>query len=89
MNIWGYGEVMVELLAGYRAEVALGLIIALFAMFVWEKYPADVTAAGGAAIFIVLGFVPPEKAMAVFSNSAPIVIGALGVVAPGQQGHVA
>lgn len=80
MSIWGYGEVMVELLAGYRAEVALGLIIALFAMFVWEKYPADVTAAGGAAIFIVLGFVPPEKAMAVFSNSAPLTIGAMFVL---------
>lgn len=71
---------MLELLAGYRAEVALGLIIALFAMFVWEKYPADVTAAGGAAIFIVLGFVPPEKAMAVFSNSAPLTIGAMFVL---------
>ena len=71
---------MVELLAGYRAEVALGLVIALFAMFVWEKYPADVTAAGGAAIFIVLGFVPPEKAMAVFSNSAPLTIGAMFVL---------
>lgn len=71
---------MMELLAGYRAEVALGLIIALFAMFVWEKYPADVTAAGGAAVFIVLGFVPPEKAMAVFSNSAPLTIGAMFVL---------
>ena len=71
---------MVELLAGYRAEVALGLVIALFAMFVWEKYPADVTAAGGAAIFIVLGFVPSEKAMAVFSNSAPLTIGAMFVL---------
>ncbi|WP_284537259.1 SLC13 family permease [Pleomorphomonas sp. T1.2MG-36] len=71
---------MVELLAGYRAEVALGLVIALFAMFVWEKYPADVTAAGGAAIFIVLGFVPPEKAMAVYSNSAPLTIGAMFVL---------
>ncbi|CAI9398408.1 hypothetical protein ANOBCDAF_00032 [Pleomorphomonas sp. T1.2MG-36] len=80
MSIWGYGEVMVELLAGYRAEVALGLVIALFAMFVWEKYPADVTAAGGAAIFIVLGFVPPEKAMAVYSNSAPLTIGAMFVL---------
>jgi len=71
---------MVELLAGYRAEVALGLVIALFAMFVWEKYPADVTAAGGTAIFIVLGFVPSEKAMAVFSNSAPLAIGAMFVL---------
>ncbi|MCM5551830.1 SLC13 family permease [Pleomorphomonas sp. NRK KF1] len=71
---------MMELLAGYQAEIALGLVVALFAMFVWEKYPADVTAAGGAAIFIVLGFVPPEKAMGVFSNSAPLTIGAMFVL---------
>lgn len=71
---------MMELLAGYQAEVALGLVIALFAMFVWERYPADVTAASGAATFTVLGFVPPEKAMAVFSNSAPLTIGAMFVL---------
>lgn len=71
---------MTELLADYQAEVALGLVIVLFAMFIWEKYPADVTAAGGAAIFIVLGFVPPQKAMAVFSNSAPLTIGAMFVL---------
>ncbi len=71
---------MTEFFAGYQAEIALGLVIALFAMFVWEKYPADVTAAGGAAIFIVLGFVPPQKAMGVFSNSAPLTIGAMVVL---------
>lgn len=71
---------MTEFFAGYQAEIALGLVIALFAMFVWEKYPADVTAAGGAAIFIVLGFVPPQKAMGVFSNSAPLTIGAMFVL---------
>lgn len=71
---------MTELLAGYQAEVALALVISLFAMFVWEKYPADVTAAGGAAVFIVLGFVSPEEAMAVFSNSAPLTIAAMFVL---------
>ncbi len=71
---------MMELLANYQAEVALGLVIALFAMFVWEKYPADVTAAGGAAIFIVLGLVPSGKALSVFSNSAPLTIGAMFVL---------
>lgn len=71
---------MIELIADYEAQVALGLLILLFAMFIWEKYPADVTAAGGAALFIVLGFVPPDKAMAVFSNSAPLAIGAMFVL---------
>ncbi|MFN7026116.1 MAG: SLC13 family permease [Pseudorhizobium sp.] len=68
------------LFAGYEAQVALGLVVLLFAMFVWERYPADVTASAGAALFILLGFVPTEKAMAVFSNSAPLTIGAMFVL---------
>lgn len=71
---------MTGLFAGYEALVALGLVVLLFAMFVWEKYPADVTAAAGAALFILLGFTPSDQAMAVFSNSAPITIGAMFVL---------
>jgi len=71
---------MMGFFAGYEAQVALGLVVLLFAMFVWERYPADVTASAGAALFIVLGFVPTEKAMAVFSNSAPLTIGAMFVL---------
>lgn len=66
--------------AGYEAHVALGLVVLIFAMFVWEKYPAEVTASAGAAVFIVLGFVPTDKAMAVFSNSAPLTIAAMFVL---------
>src|SRR5690606_4977969 len=76
----GLKEMMTELLAGYEAPIAIGLVILLFAMFVWERYPADVTAAAGAAVFVLLGFVPTEKAMAVFSNSAPLTIGAMFVL---------
>ncbi len=71
---------MAGLFAGYEAPVALALVVLLFAMFVWEKYPADVTAAAGAALFIVLGFVPADKAMAVFSNSAPLTIAAMFIL---------
>ena len=67
-------------LAGYEAPVSLGLVVLLFAMFIWERYPADVTAAAGAALFIALGFVPADKAMAVFGNSAPLTIGAMFVL---------
>lgn len=66
--------------ADYQAQIALGLVALLFALFVWEKYPAEVTASAGAAVFILLGFVPTEKAMAVFSNSAPLTIGAMFVL---------
>jgi di/tricarboxylate transporter len=71
---------MAGLFAGYEALVSLGLVVLLFAMFVWEKYPADVTAAAGAALFVLLGFVPADQAMGVFSNSAPLTIGAMFVL---------
>jgi di/tricarboxylate transporter len=71
---------MAGLLASYEAPIALGLVFLLFVMFVWEKYPANVTASAGAALFLVLGFVPTDKAMAVFSNSAPLTIGAMFVL---------
>ncbi|SFD79670.1 SLC13 family permease [Roseivivax sediminis] len=60
--------------------LALGLLLLLFVAFVVEKYPPDVTAAGGAALFIVLGLVPSEEVMAAFSSSAPITIAAMFVV---------
>ncbi|MCO5734830.1 SLC13 family permease [Rhizobium sp. SSA_523] len=71
---------MMGFFAGYEAHIALALVVLLFALFVWEKYPAEVTASAGAALFIVLGFVPTDKALAVFSNSAPITIGAMFIL---------
>lgn len=71
---------MAGIFGGYEATVSLVLVALLFAMFVWEKYPADVTAAAGAAVFILLGFVPTDQAMGVFSNSAPLTIGAMFVL---------
>lgn len=70
----------IEFFADYQAQVALGLVVLLFAFFVWERYPAEVTASAGAALFLVLGFVPTDKAMAVFSNSAPLTIAAMFVL---------
>jgi di/tricarboxylate transporter len=71
---------MEGLLAGYEAYVALGLVVLLFIGFMTERYPVEVTAVAGAAIFLVLGFVPPPDAMSVFSNSAPITIAAMFVL---------
>lgn len=71
---------MLGFFTGYEAPIALALVVLLFVMFVWEKYPSDVTASAGAALFIVLGFVSTDKAMAVFSNPAPLTIGAMFVL---------
>ena len=71
---------MLELIADHQAVIALGLLLALFAAFAFEAYPPEVTAAGMAALMVVLGFVPVDEVMDVFSNPAPITIGAMFVI---------
>ena len=65
---------------GFEPYVAIALILGLLAAFIWEKYPPEVTALAGAAAFLVLGFVPAGDALAVFSNPAPITIGAMFIL---------
>lgn len=60
--------------------VSLAILVLLFVAFAIEMYPPDVTAAGAAALFIMLGLVPQDEVMGVFANSAPITIGAMFVV---------
>ena len=71
---------MLSLLGLEAPIVALVLLALLFAAFMIEKFPPEVTAAGGAALFIVLGLVPYDEVMGVFSSSAPITIAAMFVV---------
>lgn len=67
-------------LAGYQAYVALAALGVLFAAFLAERYPPEVTAAGGAAAFMLLGLVKPDQTFAVFANPAPITIAAMFIV---------
>ncbi|WP_422075287.1 SLC13 family permease [Tranquillimonas rosea] len=71
---------MADLIGIDESLIALVLLALLFVAFALEKYPPDVTAAGAAGLFIVLGLVPTDEVMAVFSNSAPITIAAMFVV---------
>lgn len=71
---------MYSLIAGYEPYVALVIVLGTFVAFLLERFPPEVTAAGGAAMFIVLGLLPAADAMAVFSNSAPLTIGAMFVL---------
>lgn len=71
---------MHSLIAGYEPYIALALVFGTFVLFVTERFPPDVTAAGGAALFVVLGLLPPADAMGVFSNSAPLTIAAMFVL---------
>ncbi|TCD16386.1 SLC13 family permease [Oricola cellulosilytica] len=71
---------MSNLVVGYEPLVALVLLGILFILFIWEKYPPEVSAAAGAAAFVLLGFLEAEEVMGVFSNTAPITIAAMFVI---------
>lgn len=68
------------IVTGYEEYIALGLLVLLFAAFFVERYPPDVTAAAGAAIYIVFGFVPADEVLTIFSNPAPITIAAMFIL---------
>ncbi len=71
---------MATLIAGYEPYVALALLAALLAAFIMERYPPEVTAAAGAAVFLLLGLTTRDQAMAAFSNPAPLTIAAMFVL---------
>ncbi|MDN2580549.1 SLC13 family permease [Aquibium sp. ELW1220] len=68
------------LIAGYEGYAALALLGLLLAAFIVEKYPPEVTAAAGAAVFLLFGLTTPDQAMGAFSNPAPITIAAMFVL---------
>jgi di/tricarboxylate transporter len=68
------------LIAGYEGYVALALLVLLLAAFILERYPPEVTAAAGAAVFLLLGLTTSQQAMQAFSNPAPITIAAMFIL---------
>ncbi len=71
---------MIDLVGQNAPYLALGILLLLFIAFTMEKFPPEVTASGAAGLYIVLGLVPYDQVMSVFSNSAPITIGAMFIV---------
>ena len=65
------------------ALMGLALIVAMFALFVSERYPAEVIAISGASLMLVLGMLPYDAALSVLSNPAPWTITAMFLVMGG------
>jgi len=63
-----------------QAMVALAVVAVMFALFVRESYPTEVTAIGGVSTLLVLGILPYEAALVVLSNPAPWTIAAMFIV---------
>lgn len=68
------------LLGAYRAEIGLLILLFMFVEFVRERYPATVVAVLGACVYAALGLIDEEGLFSVFSNSAPLTIGAMFVL---------
>ncbi len=63
-----------------EALIALGVVLAMFVLFIRETYPTEVTAMAGAALLLGLGILPYDAALEVLSNPAPWTIAAMFIV---------
>lgn len=73
----------IELSQTAEAWAAIAIVIGMFALFLREVFPVEVTALAGAALMLVLGILPQEDALRVLSNHAPWTIAAMFVIVGG------
>lgn len=71
---------LTEFIQQHQAALSLVILAAIFLAFLLERFPPAVVAVVGAAIFLVLGLIDTKDMLGVFSNSAPITIGAMFVL---------
>src|SRR3546814_2801218 len=62
------------------AVIGLVILAAMFVEFLRERYPVAVVSLLGACAFVVTGLLEPDGFYSVFSNSAPLAIGAMFVL---------
>ncbi|GEO80550.1 SLC13 family permease [Pararhodospirillum oryzae] len=62
------------------ALVALATVVLLFVAFLSERFPPDVVALLGVALMLGTGVLSTEEFLGVFSNSAPITVGAMFIL---------
>lgn len=64
----------------WQIALVFALLLAALISFALEKIPADVTALSLMALLIVTGLLAPDDALAVFSNPAPLTVGAMFIL---------
>src|SRR6056297_2676263 len=64
----------------WSAYMTLGVVVAMFGLFLSELWPTEVVAIGGVAILLVLGLLPYEAGLQVLANPAPWTIAAMFIV---------
>ncbi len=75
---------MLDIIRAFIAEhqAVIGLIVLglMFVGFVMERFPPTVVAILGTTVFLIMGSMDEKALFSVFSNSAPITIGAMFVL---------
>lgn len=69
-----------DFVAAHKAVLGLLILAGMFLAFVWERFPPSVVAVGGAGTMLALGMLDHKGAFAVFSNSAPLTVGAMFIL---------
>jgi di/tricarboxylate transporter len=65
------------------ALLTLGVVVAMFAAFIRERYPTEVVAVGGVGFLLMFGLLNFKDAVQVFSNQAPWTIMAMFILMGG------
>lgn len=68
------------LIETWQAPIGLAILALMFIGFIMERFPAAVVAILGACAFLFLGIIDSKQLFSVFSNSAPITIGAMFIL---------
>ena len=79
LSDFGFGFISNLLVEG-KVFFSAAILIGIFIAFTLEKLPPSVVAAGGAAIFLLLGYVSTDEVLGAFSNAAPITIAAMFIL---------
>ena len=74
-------QAITALFGAYRAEIGLLILLIMFVEFVRERYSPTVISVLGACTYAALGLIDEKGLFSVFSNSAPLTIGAMFVLA--------
>ncbi len=64
----------------HQAMIALAVLAMIFIAFLFERFIPAVISLVGAGVYLILGFIKPDEALAAFSNPAPITIAAMFIL---------
>ena len=71
---------LLNLSADATAILTLLVVAGMFALFIREVYPPEVTAIAGAATLLALGVLPFDVGLEVLANPAPWTIAAMFII---------